>query len=131
PGGAGSSSRPTPKSAASTSCPWAKVPGPGGGAASRRFKDSSKGAAAGRPPLRGGGREGGADAVNRFRVVLVGRPNVGKSALFNRLARERRALVHDRPGMTRDALEMTAPAPSGRPDTLLGTGGGARGAGGG
>jgi GTP-binding protein len=58
-----------------------------------------------------------------FKVVLVGRPNVGKSALFNRLARERRALVHDRPGMTRDALEMTAKTPSGRPYTLVDTGG--------
>ena len=61
--------------------------------------------------------------MNSFRVVLVGRPNVGKSALFNRLARERRALVHDRPGMTRDALEMTARTPSGRPYTLVDTGG--------
>jgi GTP-binding protein len=61
--------------------------------------------------------------VNAFRVVLVGRPNVGKSALFNRLARERRALVHDRPGMTRDALEMTARTPSGRAYTLVDTGG--------
>ena len=61
--------------------------------------------------------------MNAFRVVLVGRPNVGKSALFNRLARERRALVHDRPGMTRDALEMTARTPSGRPYTLVDTGG--------
>ncbi|MEO8587010.1 MAG: ribosome biogenesis GTPase Der [Acidobacteriota bacterium] len=61
--------------------------------------------------------------MNAFRVVLVGRPNVGKSALFNRLARERRALVHDRPGMTRDALEMTARTPSGRAYTLVDTGG--------
>src|SRR5262249_27067230 len=59
----------------------------------------------------------------RFRVVLVGRPNVGKSAIFNRLAGSRRALVHDRPGMTRDALELPAQTGSGRPFTLVDTGG--------
>lgn len=37
-------------------------------------------------------------------VVLVGRPNVGKSTLFNRLTRSRDALVADRPGVTRDRL---------------------------
>jgi GTP-binding protein len=35
-------------------------------------------------------------------IVLVGRPNVGKSTLFNRLTRSRDALVADRPGLTRD-----------------------------
>lgn len=43
-----------------------------------------------------------------MRIVIMGRPNVGKSTLFNRLVGSRRSLVHDEPGVTRDRIEHPA-----------------------
>ena len=53
-------------------------------------------------------------------VAIVGRPNVGKSRLFNRLARKRIAIVHDQPGITRDVNSAEVADGS---YTLLDTGG--------
>jgi GTP-binding protein len=53
-------------------------------------------------------------------VAIVGRPNVGKSRLFNRLARKRISIVHDQPGITRDVISAEV-ADGGY--TLLDTGG--------
>jgi GTP-binding protein len=57
------------------------------------------------------------------KVVIVGRPNVGKSTLFNRLAGKRRALIHDLPGMTRDRLHEVVTLDDGRRYELTDTGG--------
>jgi GTP-binding protein len=55
-------------------------------------------------------------------VVLAGRPNVGKSTLFNRLARERRAITDPTPGVTRDPVEKNV-FWEGKPVRLVDTGG--------
>lgn len=57
------------------------------------------------------------------RVAIVGRPNVGKSSLFNRLVGRREAIVADQPGVTRDVKEGTVETDTGRRFTLLDTGG--------
>jgi GTPase len=61
--------------------------------------------AAGDRPLAGHSEAEPAEEAEALRVALVGRPNVGKSTLFNRLVGEERAVVHDRPGTTRDAVD--------------------------
>ena len=52
-------------------------------------------------------------------IALVGRPNVGKSRLFNRLAKRRIAIVHDQAGVTRDVNSTVVD----QDYTLLDTGG--------
>ncbi len=56
-------------------------------------------------------------------VALVGRPNVGKSTLFNALTRSRDALVHDQPGVTRDRHYGVCRLDPDRPFLLVDTGG--------
>ncbi|MDR2892693.1 MAG: ribosome biogenesis GTPase Der [Deltaproteobacteria bacterium] len=58
-----------------------------------------------------------------LRVALLGRPNVGKSTLFNRLIRSKRAITHDMPGVTRDRMEGRVRNPMGGEFILVDTGG--------
>ncbi|MFM8954508.1 MAG: ribosome biogenesis GTPase Der [Actinomycetota bacterium] len=56
------------------------------------------------------------------RVSIVGRPNVGKSTLFNRLVGHDRSVVHDMPGTTRDSIDTVVTTPDG-PITFVDTAG--------
>ena len=56
-------------------------------------------------------------------VAIVGRPNVGKSTLFNRLVGRRQAIVHDLPGVTRDRIVGLAQLDGDRPVQIVDTGG--------
>ena len=56
-------------------------------------------------------------------VAIVGRPNVGKSAIFNCIAKRRIAIVHDQPGVTRDRIATECRRPRGISFELTDTGG--------
>ena len=84
---------------------------PGGRGASRRVARRNGGV--GRRPLA---------SWSAMKVAIVGYPNVGKSSLVNRLTESREAVVHERPGVTRDRKELHTDW-NGRPLTLVDTGG--------
>lgn len=57
------------------------------------------------------------------RIAIVGRPNVGKSTLFNRLVGRRQSIVHDQPGVTRDRVVGTIELAPDRAGEVIDTGG--------
>ncbi|MGZ8753260.1 MAG: ribosome biogenesis GTPase Der [Acidimicrobiia bacterium] len=53
------------------------------------------------------------DEAHIFSIAIVGRPNVGKSTLFNLIVGDERSVVHDAPGTTRDAVDTLVETPDG------------------
>jgi GTPase len=64
-------------------------------------------------PLSEAGNPPATHEADVTRIALVGRPNAGKSTLFNRLVGEERSVVHDEPGTTRDAVDTVVETPEG------------------
>ena len=73
-------------------------------------------------PYRGAAARQGEDAVPQPVLAVVGRPNVGKSTLVNRILGRREAVVQDVPGVTRDRVAYDA-LWNGRKFTVVDTGG--------
>lgn len=103
-----------PAPAPAAAAPAAAAPGrPGGtGPPLAPSVDGEPPAAAGTSTFSAGARVD--EEASPPRVALVGRPNVGKSTLFNRLIGEERSVVHDMPGTTRDAVDTLVDTPDGR-----------------
>ncbi|MCK9248956.1 MAG: ribosome biogenesis GTPase Der [Solirubrobacteraceae bacterium] len=66
--------------------------------------------------------DGDADAEDRLRLTIIGRPNVGKSTLFNRIVGDERVIVSDVAGTTRDAIDLPLEI-DGRPVVIVDTAG--------
>jgi GTPase len=83
-----------------------RLPEPGPDELAARAEAGEPGAVDAAGALSAGGEPGdGGDGEPGVAVAIVGRPNVGKSTLFNRLTGDERSVVHDLPGTTRDTID--------------------------